>query len=173
MRSYAPPPRVRIRPLDDAEFAQVHAWFVAADPRRLTCRPIPVLDTDSARGRLQERLARQACGVFAVLRVDDDVLVGRVSWFDFNPRNGAVEIGYLLGPAFRGHGYAREAVQLLIGFLREEIGARKATAQTAAFNRRSVELLEALGFHQDGRLRQHHELDGELHDDLLYSRLLT
>jgi len=44
-------------------------------------------------------------------------------------------------------------------------------AQTGEFNHPSVALLTALGFHLDGRLRQHHELDGELHDDLLFSML--
>ena len=47
----------------------------------------------------------------------------------------------------------------------------KLYCQTAAFNIGSVKLLEKLSFHRDGILREHHELDGKLWDDYIYSIL--
>jgi len=146
-------------------------WFIESVPERQTCRPV-VPKTH------EERLAnfvatrnddnRQS---LAVIRNSDGKLVGRVSYFDLNPRNRAVEIGYTIGTEFRGKGYGREAVGLLLAYLFDTLKVNKVMAQTADFNQPSVALLSALGFHLDGRLRQHHELDGELHDDLHYSLL--
>jgi RimJ/RimL family protein N-acetyltransferase len=47
----------------------------------------------------------------------------------------------------------------------------KLYCQTASFNAPSVRLLTALGSHLDGTLREHHELDGVLYDDYIYSVL--
>ena len=44
-------------------------------------------------------------------------------------------------------------------------------AQTAEFNHPSVAWLKRWGFHQDARLRQHPELDGVMHDALIFSLL--
>ena len=46
-------------------------------------------------------------------------------------------------------------------------------AQTGAFNQPSIALLEQVGFHQDGRLPQHHLIDGVLEDDQLFSILAS
>ncbi len=46
-------------------------------------------------------------------------------------------------------------------------------AQTASFNEAAIALLQRLGFKLDGRFRQHHELDGVLHDSLYFSLLAS
>ena len=45
----------------------------------------------------------------------------------------------------------------------------KLHCQTASFNEPSVKMLERLGFSRDAVLREHHELDGKLFDDYIYS----
>ena len=47
----------------------------------------------------------------------------------------------------------------------------KIMAQTGEFNDASIGLLKKLGFKQDGRLRQHHEVEAKMYDDLLFSIL--
>ena len=47
----------------------------------------------------------------------------------------------------------------------------KLYCQTGAFNEPSIRLLERLGLHRDAILREHHELDGKLWDDYIYSIL--
>jgi RimJ/RimL family protein N-acetyltransferase len=100
-------------------------------------------------------------------------LIGHVTYFDLNFRNRSVEIGYLLAPAARGKGFAREAIALLLGYLFGGLGLNKVYAQTASSNTASTKMLEALGFQRDGVLRQHHMEDGELRDDFVYSILLS
>jgi len=81
-----------------------------------------------------------------------------------------MEVGYYLCPEYRGNGIMNEAMTLALAWLFSQ-GLNKIYAQTGSFNEASARLLERLGFHQDGRLRQHHELDGTLYDDLVYSIL--
>jgi RimJ/RimL family protein N-acetyltransferase len=97
--------------------------------------------------------------------------VGKITYFDLNTRNRSAEIGCLLDPAFRGQGYASEALGLLLTYLFGDLNLNKAMAQTGEFNSASIAMLKRWGFRQDGRLRQHHELDGVLHDDLIFSLL--
>lgn len=58
-----------------------------------------------------------------------------------------------------------------IDYLLTTTELNKLYCQTAAFNIASVKLLDKLGFHRDGILREHHELDGKLWDDYIYSIL--
>ena len=72
---------------------------------------------------------------------------------------------------FRNNGFMKEAVNLLSKFLFEEVKLNKIMAQTGSFNDESNYLLKSCGFKLDGCLREHHELDGILYDDNIYSIL--
>ena len=163
--------RVILTELSDDDIAVYRDWFLESEPKTMTCRPIGDTSLDKMIERFRDRFNGETCGHFAVRRVDDNRLVGRASYFDLNTRNRSVEIGYLIGPEFRGKGYAREAIILMLRYLFDKLELNKAMAQTAEFNIESVALLKRLGFKQDGRLRQHHPLDGKNYDDLLFSIL--
>ncbi|WP_115840406.1 GNAT family N-acetyltransferase [Gottschalkia purinilytica] len=51
------------------------------------------------------------------------------------------------------------------------LNINKITAQVGSFNIESNMLLKSLGFRLDGVLREHHDLDGKLYDDYVYSLL--
>lgn len=63
---------------------------------------------------------------------------------------GQVEIGYWLGSAFHGLGYATEAVACLIGRLRGLYPRHQITAECRPGNRASWHLLTKLGFRPTG-----------------------
>jgi [ribosomal protein S5]-alanine N-acetyltransferase len=98
-----------------------------------------------------------------------DELVGRFAYFDLNPRNHSVEFGYTVNPQFRQRGIGTKMLSIAITHLFSTTTLNKLYCQTAAFNIASIKLLEKLNFHQDGVLREHHELDGRLWDDIIYS----
>jgi ribosomal-protein-alanine N-acetyltransferase len=150
-----------------------HRWFIENTPERQTCRPIVPRTYDERLAAFMEWQSDDTRASMAVIQNSDGALVGRVSYFDLNRRNQSVEIGYTIGTEYQGKGYGREAVRLLIAHLFDTLKINKVMAQTAAFNEPSVALLRSQGFTQDGVLRQHHELDGVLHDDLLFSILRT
>lgn len=97
--------------------------------------------------------------------------VGKFTYFDVNPRNKFAEFGYIVNPKFRNQGVGTQMLLAMINYLFSTTELNKLYCQTAAFNRPSINLLEKLGFHRDGVLREHHELDGKLWDDYIYSIL--
>jgi RimJ/RimL family protein N-acetyltransferase len=163
--------RIRLVALAEADVVPLHEWFLQSDPARLTCRPFAKRTPEELVRRFRERRDSESQRVYAIRRRDDGQLLGRVSWFDRNPRNRTVEIGFLVGPEFRGRGYGREAVGALLGELFGRLKVNKVLAQCGAFNGAAIALLKSLGFEQCGRLRSHHLLGEILHDDLLFDLL--
>ena len=157
--------------MNDFDSILIYRLFLSSTPKRLTCRPIVELSELEVLARSRDRKQNHSMRDFAVRRESDNSLLGRVTYFDHNPRNRTAEIGFMIDPEFRRNGYAYEAMRLLLKFLFNDLGLNKVMAQTGEFNDASIALLKKLGFKQDGRLRQHHELDGELFDDLLFSIL--
>lgn len=137
------------------------------DLGRMTCRPPMRHGEEAARRNFAERLRSPSCilaGVFA-----GGGMAGRISLNDYNPRNGSVEMGYWLAPDFRGQGWMRRALALFCPAVLLHGGLNKIMVQTASFNEASLRLMAGLGFHEEGRLREHHELEGRLYDDVLFS----
>lgn len=57
-----------------------------------------------------------------------------------------VDLGFALLPEFWGKGYAREAAAAVVDLARSDFGLRRLVAITAPGNRRSIALLESIGF---------------------------
>jgi ribosomal-protein-alanine N-acetyltransferase len=165
--------RMRLVPVTREILTVWKQWFLADDPHRLTCRPVKIPDISLTLKAWMEREANGTGASFGVVSLDASTLLGRVSYFDHNFRNGAVEIGFVTAPEVRHQGVAREYLELFLEYLFEGLGVRKVMAQTGAFNGGSQALLQAAGFREDGRLREHHLLDGVFHDDVLFSLLAS
>jgi len=155
----------------DFEVLTIYKWFLASAPERLTCRPITYRTDNEVIIRHHERMQNPDQRDFAVRRTNDNCLVAQVTYFDLNHRNRSAEIGFMTGPECRRKGYALEAMKLLLNHLFGELGMNKIMAQTGEFNEASIGLLKKLGFKKDGRLRQHHEVEAKMYDDLLFSIL--
>lgn len=81
------------------------------------------------------------------------------------------ELAYWLVPEHHGHGYATEALELLIDYFFESFEKHGLHARTFDYNEASAGLLEKLGFTREARLRQHRFVGGEYVDSLLYGLL--
>ena len=165
--------RVALRNLNIDEAVQYYEWFWESNPETMTCRPVTRRTTEDFIAHMQGHFEKGDAIFLSVRRRQDDAFIGRVTLFDRNEANRAIEMGYLIGPAYRGQGYAREAVDLTARYAFDELQLNRIIAQTGAFNVRSIALLESLGFRQEGRLREHHMYDGKLHDDLLFGLLAS
>lgn len=100
--------------------------------------------------------------------VDGDP-VGKVALFGVTRLRG--ELAYWLVPDAQGHGYATEAVSLLIDHAFDAVGLHKVHARVADFNDASRGLLESLGFAEEGRLREHTFIRGAHRDEIRYGLL--
>lgn len=83
-------------------------------------------------------------------------------------REGTAEIGYIQRPDAGGSGYAREAVQALLGHAFDTLGLRRLYADIDPDNTASIRLIEALGFQLEGRLRDAWETHIGVRDSLIY-----
>jgi aminoglycoside 6'-N-acetyltransferase len=81
------------------------------------------------------------------------------------------EIGFTIAGEHQGHGYATEAVRLLVGYLFTARGKHRIAASCDARNTASAAVLERLAMRREGHLRESTWAKGEWTDDLLYALL--
>jgi RimJ/RimL family protein N-acetyltransferase len=81
------------------------------------------------------------------------------------------DIGFTLSSEHQGHGYASEAVRLLLTYLFTARAKHRITAYCDPRNAPSVALLERLGMRREGHLRESTWAKGEWTDDLVYALL--
>jgi [ribosomal protein S5]-alanine N-acetyltransferase len=125
-----------------------------------TCRPII-----SGRPTREER-----CENWTYV-LDGGGPAGWMTLYNFNSRNRSAEFGYGLTPAMRGRGFGKRLLEAGFDLFFETMDLNKLYCQTVSFNGPSVRALESLGLTREAVLRAHHELDGRLHDDYVYSLL--
>jgi ribosomal-protein-alanine N-acetyltransferase len=81
------------------------------------------------------------------------------------------ELGYEIDPRYWGVGYATEAARAMITFGFQDCGLHRIWAACLADNVGSQHVLEKLGMHYEGRLRENRWFKGRWWDTLLYGLL--
>lgn len=81
--------------------------------------------------------------------------VGRVKGWEVSPYNGYVQLGYDIGPQWRGRGYMTEAVRAVIRYLLQEAQAHRVYAMARESNTASRRVLEKAGMQHEGVMRGH------------------
>lgn len=107
----------------------------------------------------------------AIVRIEDDELIGDLGLHFIEPENLTVEIGYTLNPDYQGKGYATEALQLCIDHLFLVMRKHRVYASLDPKNKKSEELLLRLGFRKEALFRKSLFINGEWVDDLVYGLL--
>ncbi len=139
-------------------------------------RKIRTLDDELADLRKKEK-ARAEGSVYAfgiALREEHDSrrLVGGCGVFDISRKHERCELGYWIAGEFEGRGLVTEAIAALekacfaAGFHRIEI-------RCSSQNQRSQGIPQRLAYQLDGGRRDAWLIDGERHDDLIFSKLAT
>ncbi|MGW6393852.1 GNAT family N-acetyltransferase [Streptomyces sp. NPDC055103] len=129
--------RLFLRAVRRGDLAAVTRLWTDPEVRRHLGGPVtePVI-------RIRQRRIVGAAGFHAVIRAEDDVLLGLVS-VEAGARNGETEVSYQFLPEHWGRGYAREAVGAVVARVLESMPSVVAVTQEA--NDRSRRLLEAVG----------------------------
>jgi ribosomal-protein-alanine N-acetyltransferase len=84
-------------------------------------------------------------GIWLMAHRAGRVLIGDLGFKGKPDREGTVEIGYSVVPAYRRQGYGFEAVQALVGWAFAQQNVRRITAECSPDNAPSVRILERLG----------------------------
>jgi aminoglycoside 6'-N-acetyltransferase len=108
---------------------------------------------------------------FAVVLRATGQLIGDCAAMPHADDPSQCEIGFTLAERYQGHGYATEAVRLLVGYLFTVRGKHRIIACCDARNAASAAVLERLAMRREGHLRESTWAKGEWTDDLLYAVL--
>jgi RimJ/RimL family protein N-acetyltransferase len=108
---------------------------------------------------------------FAIIKKDDSALIGDVGVHFIASDDLQVEMGCTLNQKYHGKGYAFEAVKATINYIFDELGKRRIIASIDSRNQSSIRLIERLGFHKKGLVKESLELNSEWTDDLVYAML--
>jgi RimJ/RimL family protein N-acetyltransferase len=100
---------------------------------------------------------------WAVTITGEGTLVGTAS-LRWVRRHDHAELGYWLGRAHWGHGYALEAAASAVGFAFGTLGCERVFAQHLGGNERSARVLSRLGMTAEGVRRAHIKKSGAYHD---------
>lgn len=92
--------------------------------------------------------------------------MGSIATHHCNARAGVFSYGLHVDASYRGKGYAKDAICLILRYFFQELRYQKCNVDVMAINEPSQRLHEALGFQLEGRRRRTVFTHGE-HSDML------
>lgn len=104
--------------------------------------------------------------------VADEKLIGGIGLHHRNRRESTSQFGIgIYHPDYVGKGYGREAITLLLDWAFDDQNWRRIWLEALAVNPRALKAYTALGFTEEGHLRQHAFFRGEYVDVVLMGML--
>jgi ribosomal-protein-alanine N-acetyltransferase len=167
-------PRLVLREPEDGDAAALLLYYQFNEERFARWEPEHADDLAYhlrwVRWRRTESAARRGWSFLALDRNAPDALVAVVNLYDVvtGSAHSAV-LGYSVDGAYEGKGYAREAVQAVIGYAFGVLNLHRLAANYHPANERSGALLRGLGFVVEGYARDMTYLRGTWRDHVLTS----
>ncbi len=163
--------KVYLRPLEEADAAECHAWLNDADIRRtLAARAGPYTEAMS-REWIRALDFRTTMG-FAIVTREADLYVGNCDLREINPIDRNASLGIVIGRKQEwGRGFGTDAVALLCRYAFEGLNLHKVCLSCYATNERGLRLYARLGFAIEGRRREQVFVDGRHVDELVLGLL--
>jgi RimJ/RimL family protein N-acetyltransferase len=165
--------RLRLRPFTDADADALYALHSDAHALRYWDSP-PWTDRARAQRFLAacRQLEEDGSGArVAVDRFSDDAFVGWLSLTRWNPDHRSAALGFCLGEAAWGQGYATEAARGLLRWAFDMLDLNRVQAECDTRNAASARVLEKLGFLREGTLREDCVVNGDVSDSWVYGLL--
>ena len=168
--------RVRLRPQtpDDAEldhqiWSDPDTYLIVSDA------PFVPKSLEAVKAKIEKETTEPDSGAkfvaFVVETTADATALGTCALFGMDNFNGYAQLGIVLLPASRGHGYGRDALSLLCLYGFRMRNLRRIELSTFATNRGMRKTAEACGFVHEGTQRQR-SYNGEGYGDIAIYGLL-
>lgn len=165
--------KIYLRPMMPFDFDSFYLWNQECEPQSLSCHPRLLLSGPEYVERMKKAEASDKQQHFTVCLKKDNTQVGKVGFFGLNNLNRSAELGLIVDPDQHRKGYGSEAIRILVDFLFDYRGLHKVYATTSELNEATWRLMESLGFHRDGIMRNHYFYQGEFYHQFVYSLLLA
>lgn len=167
-------PRLILRTFRDEDFPSYADYHSRSDVYRFLYASPP------GKTALAAQFAEIVAGSFtedgdtlrlAVIRRDDDALIGEVLLKIASREALQAEVGYIFNPSFSGKGYATEAVRAMIGLGFDVFGFHRIFARLDTLNRGSIGIVERLKMRREAHLIQNDRFNGTWGDEFIYAVL--
>ena len=166
-------PRLVLRTLTEADVAEVLAVF--SDPLVLRYWDGPLITTQQDAMQYIERIhygfRRRELMQWGIAEAATNAVIGTCTLTHLSLAHERAEIGFALRQTRWGQGLGSEAVTEAIDFAFQELGLHRIEADVDPRNERSLRLLEQLGFHREGHLRERYYMNGERQDAVMMAVL--
>jgi ribosomal-protein-alanine N-acetyltransferase len=143
-------PRLLLRPFRPDDAAEIHRVYSDPEVMRYVATG-PMADLSATQRLLHDydvHQHRHGFSFWAVVERESGALLGDAGLY--RTPTGEVELGYTLGTAWWGRGYATEAGGAWIEAAFGALGVDAVVALAEPANTRSLHVLEKLGMQQDG-----------------------
>jgi len=170
--------RLVLRPFDMTDAQSMYQNW-ASDPKVMQFLPYSVCesveDTQMHISKWLDNFNKLPVGsawcIFAIVLKSSNELIGTIDFHENNREARVAEIGYQLGNAWWGKGYATEALRAVIDYCFKEVGLRRLWADHNSLNMASGRVLLKGGMLHEGTFRKIYMRRGELVDRLCYAIL--
>lgn len=164
--------RVRLREFRETDVDQAHQ--IVGDDRVTTWLSFDSRSRDEAaamvRGIVERAQADPRSEYYlAVTSLTSDDVIGFVRLAFAGVQAG--KLGYSIHADHWGHGYATDATATMLEFGFRTLGLHRISAAIGPDNAASIQVVNRLGFHHEGRLRDHVFTNGQWRDSELFSLL--
>jgi RimJ/RimL family protein N-acetyltransferase len=169
-------PRLALRPFTRDDLDAVHAYVSDPDVVRFLYWEVTT-DRAAARKMLDAKIGNWSLAdagqslVLAVELAEGGAVIGEVvlKWLSRDHRQG--EIGFVIMPAYQGHGYATEAATAMLALAFDDLGLHRVIGRCDPRNTASATVLERLGMRREAHFVQNEIFKGEWGDEYVYALL--
>ena len=165
--------RLRLRPFTSADAGALYALHSNAYVLRYWDSP-PWTEPARAERFLAtcRQMEEEGSGArLAIDRAADGAFLGWCTVSRWNPDFRSASLGYCIGDAAWGQGYATEAARSLLQWAFDTLDLNRVQAEADTRNLASARVLEKLGFLREGTLREDCVVNGDVSDSWVYGLL--
>jgi len=157
---------VVLRPISKTDAPLLARWINDPEVRQYLNAYLPITESEEEEWITNLR-KRKPHDIILMIVVDEKPIgtigIHRISW-----QNRTGTTGTVIGEkSYQSKGYGTKAKMLLLDYMFNTLNLRKVCSSILAFNERSYNYARRCGYHEEGRLRQHHFHDGQYHDEIL------
>ncbi|MFL0252849.1 GNAT family N-acetyltransferase [Clostridium neuense] len=155
-------------------FNELYNWQIAETHfDYYTCRPVNLANSyNEYTNKLKKSM--QCKKTYILINQDIfNIPLGKISLFNYNPRNHSAEFGYYMPEPNRNKGLGSIMLKLFIAkaFKDTTLNLNKLYATTSSNNLASINLLKKFNFRLDGQMREHYWIGENKYNQLIFSIL--
>jgi len=166
--------RINLRPWRKEDIDLFIKWFNDPEVTIYIGNAFPNLTREAEEHLYEEHGKEKDRTMYVIELKDTGQAIGNCSLFDIDLKNRSGEIGIVIGEKdYWSKGYGREAINLLLQVGFDGYGLNRIQLRYGDFNRRGENCYRAVGFKEEGRLRQAWYVKGEYYDEVMTSILAS